>query len=147
MAYRGPFRPKNTSKYRGDPTKIVYRSLWELKFMRYLDSHESILEWASEEIIIPYRSPLDRKVHRYFPDFYVKFKDKDNQINTMIVEIKPYSQVKEPVKKDKVTKRYISEVRTYGVNSAKWKAAEEFCADRKWQFKIMTEKELGIGKA
>ena len=147
MAYKGPFRPKNLSKYRGDPTKIVYRSLWELKFMRYLDSNESILEWASEEIVIPYRSPLDRKVHRYFPDFYVKFKDKDNQINTMIVEIKPYSQVKEPVKKDKVTKRYINEVRTYGVNSAKWKAAEEFCADRKWQFKIMTEKELGIGKA
>ena len=146
MAYKGKFKPYNINKYVGNPTNIVYRSLWELKFMRYLDSNENIIEWGSEEIAIPYMSPLDRRIHRYFVDFYVKYKDKNNQINTMLVEIKPAVQVKEPVKKAKATKKYIAELRTYGVNTAKWEAAQRFCAERKWQFKIMTEKELGIGK-
>lgn len=144
MAYKGKFRPHNSQKYKGDPTNIVYRSLWELKFMRYLDSHPSIIQWSSEEIVIPYISPKDRKVHRYFPDFWIKYTDKNQTINTMLVEIKPSSQCRPPVLQEKVTKKYIKEVMTYGVNSAKWKAAEQFCADRKWQFKIMTEKDLGI---
>lgn len=147
MAYKGKFNPHNPQKYKGNPTNIIYRSLWELKFMRYLDSHPNVLEWSSEEIIIPYVSPVDRRIHRYFPDFLVKIKNKENIINTILVEIKPAKQVKPPVLQEKVTKRYINEVMTYGVNSAKWKAAEEFCSDRKWQFKIMTEKELGIGKS
>lgn len=146
MAYKGRFKPDNSKKYKGDPTNIVYRSMWELKFMRYLDSHDSILEWASEEIVIPYYSPVDKKMHRYFVDFYVKYQDKNGQINTMLVEIKPAIQTKEPVKKEKVTRKYINELKTFGVNTAKWKAATEYCADRNWQFKIMTEKELGIGK-
>lgn len=114
--------------------------------MRYLDSHPSILEWASEEIIIPYYSPIDKKVHRYFPDFWVKTISSDNQINTMIIEIKPDKQTKQPVKQDKITRRYITELKTFGVNTAKWKAAEQFCKEKKWQFKVLTEKELGIGK-
>lgn len=146
MAYKGRFHPKNIEKYKGDPTNIIYRSLWELRFMRYLDSHPSILEWASEEIIIPYYSPIDKKVHRYFPDFWVKTISSDNQINTMIIEIKPDKQTKQPVKQDKITRRYITELKTFGVNTAKWKAAEQFCKEKKWQFKVLTEKELGIGK-
>lgn len=114
--------------------------------MRYLDSHPSITEWASEEIAIPYYSPVDKKIHRYFPDFWVRTKTADNQINTMIVEIKPDVQTRQPTRKEKVTRRYINELKTYGVNTAKWKAAEEFCAERKWQFKVLTEKELGLNK-
>ena len=144
MAYKGRFRPNNPEKYKGNPTNIIYRSLWEFKFMRYLDTHPNVLEWSSEEIVIPYVSPIDNRYHRYFPDFYVKMKDAENKINTMLIEIKPLAQVKEPKRPEKVTRKYFAEVKTYGINSAKWKAAEQFCADRKWQFKIMTEKELGI---
>jgi hypothetical protein len=146
MAYKGKFRPKNPEKYKGNPTNIIYRSLWELRFMRHLDTHPSILQWASEEITIPYVSPIDNRIHRYFPDFWVKMKDKTGAINTMLVEIKPYKQVKEPVRQDKITRRYINEVKTYGINSAKWRAAEQFCLDKKWQFKILTEKDLGLDK-
>jgi hypothetical protein len=147
MAYKGRFKPHNPQKYRGNPTNIIYRSLWELRFMRYLDSHSDVIEWSSEEIIIPYISPVDNRYHRYFPDFYVKMKDQNNQINTMLIEIKPKSQVKAPVNKsDKVTKRFLNEVFTYGINTAKWKAAEEYCQNRRWQFKILTEHELGVGK-
>lgn len=146
MAYKGKFHPKFPQKYKGDPNNIIYRSLWELRFMRYLDSHPSITEWASEEIAIPYYSPVDKKIHRYFPDFWVRTKTADNQINTMIVEIKPDVQTRQPTRKEKVTRRYINELKTYGVNTAKWKAAEEFCAERKWQFKVLTEKELGLNK-
>lgn len=145
MSYKGKFRPKQPEKYKGDPTNIIYRSLWELRFMRHLDQHPGVIQWASEEVIIPYISPLDNRVHRYFPDFWVRTKDANGVINTMIVEIKPNAQTKVPVKKEaKITRRYVNEVKTYGVNTAKWKAAEQFCADRNWQFKILTEKELGV---
>ena len=69
MAYKGKYRPTHPSKYRGKPTNIIYRSLWELKFMKYCDSNKNILEWGSEEVIVPYRSPIDNRYHRYFPDF------------------------------------------------------------------------------
>lgn len=144
MAYKGRFKPKHPEKYIGDPTNIIYRSLWELKVMKHLDEHNSILKWGSEEIIIPYVSPVDNRVHRYFPDFYVKSIGVDGKINTTIIEVKPAIQTKEPEKKTKKTRKYINEVMTWGVNQAKWKAAEEFCKDRKWTFKIMTEKEIGI---
>lgn len=72
MSTKGFFKPRNPKKYRGDPTKIVYRSSWELKFMGYLDAHSDVVEWASEEFSIPYRSPIDNRIHRYFPDFLVK---------------------------------------------------------------------------
>jgi len=145
MSYSGKFRPSNYSKYKGDPTKIVYRSLWELKFMNYCDKNENILEWGSEEFFIPYRSPKDNKIRRYFPDFYIKFKERTGKIKRMVVEIKPYKQTQEPNKNPKKkTKNWMNEVVTYGVNQAKWKAAKEFCDDRQWEFKILTEHELGI---
>ena len=112
--------------------------------MNWLDQNESIIEWGSEEIVIPYRSPVDNKIHRYFPDFYVKVKQKDDIIKVMILEIKPQKQTQPPPKRKKVTKQYINEVVTWGVNEAKWKAATEFCLDRGWQFKVLTEKDLGI---
>ena len=144
MAYSGRFLPKNPQKYRGDPTNIIYRSTWERRVMNWLDTTENIVEWGSEELIIPYRSPTDGKIHRYFPDFYVKVRQKDATIRVMILEIKPHKQTIEPVKKSRVTKQYIQEVVTYGTNQAKWKAATEFCADRGWTFKVLTEHDLGI---
>jgi len=144
MSYKGYFKPKNPSKYLGDPTGIIYRSLWELKFMQYLDSHPNIVNWASEEFCIPYISPIDNKIHRYFPDFYVKKMTKEGNLETMVVEIKPKSQSVAPEPKNTRTRKYIREVMTWGVNSAKWKAAEEYCKDRKWKFVVLTEKELGI---
>jgi len=142
--YKGKFTPKNTKKYKGDPTNIIYRSLWERKVMRYLDENPNVLEWSSEEIAIPYVSPLDNRVHRYFPDFVVKAKTKDGIIKTLLLEVKPKAQTKEPTKQSKMTRRYITEVKTWGVNQAKWKSAIEFCADRMWEFKLITEDDLGI---
>lgn len=144
MSYKGFFRPTNPSKYKGDPTQIVYRSLWELKLMTYLDGHKDVIEWASEEFCIPYRSPIDGKTHRYFPDFWMKKKNRDGMMETVVVEVKPEKQTRPPEPQKKRTKRYITEVTTWGINNAKWQAAERFCVQKGWKFIIMTEKELGI---
>lgn len=144
MSYQGKYRPSNTKKYRGNPTNIIYRSLWERKFMVYCDKNENILEWGSEEIAIPYRSPLDNRIHRYFPDFYIKYKDANGKIRRSLIEVKPYRQTQQPPILEKKTKGYIYEVAEYAKNQAKWSAAKEFCEDRRWEFKIFTEKELGI---
>jgi len=143
-SYKGFFRPKNPLKYKGDPSGIVFRSSWELKFMNYLDAHPDVLEWSSEEFAIPYRSPVDGRVHRYFPDFWVKQKNINGDIETVVVEIKPKKQTQPPVVQTRRTKRYINEVMTWGVNSAKWQAAEEYCNERRWKFRIFTEQHLGI---
>lgn len=144
MAYSGKFFPKNPSKYRGDVHNIWYRSLWERKAMVYFDDNPSIIEWASEELIIPYKSPLDNRWHRYFPDFIIKVKTRSEEIKVIVVEVKPASQTKPPEYGKKATKRYISEIATWGVNEAKWNAAVEYCKDRNWEFQIITENELGI---
>ena len=144
MSYTGLFKPRNPGKYKGDPSNIIYRSSWELKLMSYLDAHPDVLLWASEEFFIPYKSPVDSKIHRYYPDFYIKRKNTSGIVETLIVEVKPKSQTTPPKKQSKVTKKYINEVTTFGINSAKWKAAEDYCHDRKWKFMLMTEKELGI---
>jgi hypothetical protein len=142
--YKGRYSPKNPEKYKGDPTGIIYRSLWERKLMVYLDENKSIIQWSSEEIAIPYLSPLDNRYHRYFPDFYIKAIDKNGNITEQLLEVKPKKETTEPKKKKRITKQYITEVTTWGKNQAKWKAAEEYCLDRGWQFKLITEKELGI---
>ena len=146
MSYKGRYRPNNPLKYKGDYKNIIYRSLWELKFMKYCDSNQNILEWGSEEFFLPYRSPLDNRVHRYFPDFYIKVRENTGKIKKMIIEVKPLRQCMEPQRQKKKTRGYIYEVREYAKNQAKWKAAEEYCLDRGLEFKILTEKELGISK-
>lgn len=140
MSYSGYFRPKNPNKYKGDPTNIIYRSSWELKLMLYLDAHPDIVKWASEEFCIPYRSPVDNKIHRYFPDMWAK---KTNG-EVYLIEVKPLYQVEKPKKEGKSKKKYLNEVLTYGVNQEKWKMAREYCADRGWEFIVLTEKELNI---
>ena len=142
MSYKGRFRPKNHKKYKGDPTKVYYRSLWERRFMHYCDNTPSILEWNSEEIIIPYVSPLDNRIHRYFPDFYIKVRNVSGTVRREIIEVKPKRQCEPPKKPQRQTKKYLREVATYGVNQAKFKAAEEYCKNRKYNFRILTEDHL-----
>ena len=144
MSYKGKYYPSFPRKYKGDPTNIIYRSLWERKFMVYCDKNQNILEWASEEIAIPYRSPIDNRVHRYFPDFYMKVKETNGKIKNYVIEVKPAKQTKPPAKPKRQTKGYIREAYEYARNQAKWKMAKEYCADRQWEFKAVTEKELGI---
>jgi hypothetical protein len=144
MAYSGKFTPKNPQKYIGDYNNIVYRSSWEARVMNWLDRNDNIVSWNSEELIIPYVSPADNRFHRYFPDFLVKLKTKDGKFKTMLIEIKPKKQTVPPEPRKRVTKQYINEVVTYGVNQAKWQAANEFCLDRGWEFRVMTEDDLGL---
>ena len=143
MAYKGKFSPKNPWKYKGDPTNIIFRSLWELRVMKYLDENTAVIEWSSEELAIPYICPTDNRRHRYFPDFIVKAATKDG-VQTMILEVKPKKETREPKKRKKATRQYITEVMTWGKNQAKWAAAREYCADRGWVFKLITEDHLGI---
>lgn len=140
--YQGTFKPRNPEKYRGDPTNIVYRSSWELRLMSYFDTHQDVLWWSSEERIILYRSPIDNRVHRYFPDFLINKRGSDGKTETVMVEVKPRAQTAAPVRQSKQSRKYLNEVMTYGVNQAKWKAAEEYCNDRGWKFLIMTEHEI-----
>ena len=141
---KSKFKPSNPQKYQGDPENIICRSSWERKFCKWCDLNENIMEWGSEEFWIPYVSPVDRRVHRYFPDFIIKVKESTGQVKTYVIEVKPKRQTMEPKKKSRVTKSYIYECKTYAVNQAKWKAATEFCEDRRIEFKIITEEELGI---
>lgn len=144
MSYKGKYKPSYPKKYKGDPTNIIYRSLWERKFMVYCDTNERILEWGSEEVFVWYKSPIDGKAHRYFPDFYIKVQEANGSIKKYLVEIKPLKQTVPPPKPQRQTKRYISEVYEYAKNQSKWEAAREWCADRGYEFKVITEKELGI---
>ena len=144
MAYKGRYNPVNPKKYKGNPQNIIYRSLWERKFMVYCDTNDKVLEWGSEEIIIPYISPWDGKVHRYFPDFYIKVKQSDGNLKKFIIEVKPKKQTRPPKPVVRKTKRWINEVRTFGINDAKWKHATKWCKDNNMEFKILTEEELGI---
>ena len=112
--------------------------------MQSLDDNINVLRWASEEVIIPYISPVDNRPHRYFPDFYVEAKNPDGTIKKMLLEVKPKAQTKPPSVPKRKTKRYITEVMTWGVNEAKWKAAENYANDRGWEFIVLTENHLGI---
>ena len=139
-SYKGIYRPTYPKKYVGDPNRIVYRSLLERRFMLYCDRTEDIVNWASEEISIPYISPIDKKLHRYYPDFIVK----TSKGKKLIIEIKPYRQTAQPKAPKRKTKSYLREQLEYIKNNAKWKAAKAFCEDKGFEFKILTEKELGV---
>ena len=143
MSYKGKYKPKNPDKYLGDPTKITYRSLWERRFMVFCDGNDSVISWGSEEVVIPYISPIDNRKHRYFVDFIVETKNKKGFKEVTLIEVKPKAQCKEPTKNNKKpTRRFIREVARWGVNSAKWKAATEFEENKGWKFKILTEDDL-----
>lgn len=143
--YKGKYRVIDPTKYKGNIQDVVYRSSWELRFMKWCDTNPNVLEWGSETTIIPYKSPVDNKLHRYFVDFYIKVRHKNNGVGKYLVEIKPEKFTKPPNIPKKKTKRFINEVFTYGTNQAKWKQANEYCLDRGWQFLVLTENDLGLG--
>jgi hypothetical protein len=140
--YSGKYVPKNRHKYRGDINNIVWRSSWELRFLKYLDTNDAVIEYASEEIVVPYISPIDNKPHRYYVDFFVKMKRPDGTIKQYLVEVKPAAQTIQPKKPKRITESYIQAVNTYLVNKAKWKAAELFCEKYGLEFMVLTEYQL-----
>tara|TARA_B100000073_G_C23434246_1_gene452593 strand:+ start:65 stop:511 length:447 start_codon:yes stop_codon:yes gene_type:complete len=143
MAYKGKYIPINPKKYVGNSSQVIYRSLWERKLMVYCDRNDNIIEWGSEEVIVPYRSPWDGKIHRYFPDFYMKVKQTNGTYKKFIIEVKPKAQCKEPTKTPKrKTRKWYKEVQTWGINQAKWKSATDYCENRGMEFKILTEDHL-----
>lgn len=144
MANKGKFFPKNVDKYKGDAKKIIHRSSWEKQFMILLDRDQRVIQWASESFAIAYRSPIDNKVHRYYPDFIATIKHKSGLEKTYIIEIKPHRETQPPkinnTKKKKKT--ILTEQITYARNKAKFEAAEKFCTKNGWEFKIITEKHM-----
>ena len=141
--YKGWFNPRQPTKYKCDADNIVYRSTWERRVMKWLDEHPNVLWWSSEELAVPYKSPIDNKMHRYFPDFIAKMRLKDGKVMTYIIEVKPMAQTKMPIQKRK-TKRFLQEMATYAVNQEKWRAADVFCQEHGWKFLVVTEQELGL---
>ena len=144
VTYKGKYRVKNYKKYKGDPTGVIYRSLWERKFMKWCDGNPNILEWWSEELAIPYYDPVQKKWRRYFPDFWMKVKEKNGKVESYLVEVKPKRQVEGPKPQKRKTKKYLREVFDYATNQAKWQAAQEYCNDRLWKFMLVTERELKV---
>ena len=141
--YKGKFVPTDPKKYKGNPRNIIYRSMWERNVMVQFDRNENIVEWSSEEVVIPYVSPWDNQIHRYYPDFYLKVKAGRKEI-VHIIEIKPKKQTVPPKTPNRKTKNYLNEVKTWGVNTAKWKAAEAYCEKRGWNWAIWTEDTLRL---
>lgn len=141
MAYKSKFKPKNPQKYIGNPSNIICRSLWERTFCKYLDENINVLRWSSEELNIPYVSPIDNKIHMYYPDFLFEVK-KNNLVETIVVEIKPEKQTKEPFKGQKSNRTFVTEMVQYQINTSKWESAKNFCNKNGWKFMILTEKNL-----
>jgi hypothetical protein len=144
MFHKRIYKPLFPEKYAGDPTCIIMRSSWETRFASWCDKNPSVIKWSSEETIIPYRCPTDDKVHRYFVDFKIQIKNKDGLLKTYLIEVKPAKQTQPPVYPGRNTQRYLTESMTFIKNQAKWKAATEWAKDRGYEFKIITEYELGL---
>lgn len=141
---KGIFKPTNPSKYKGNVTHIVYRSSWELSLFMKLDKNPDIIQWSSEETVIPYKSPVDGKLHRYFPDVWIKTKTKDGTIQESIIEIKPFKETIQPIQGEKSKRAFTKEVLTFVTNTAKWESARRYCEQKNMKFLILTENELGI---
>jgi hypothetical protein len=138
------WKPRNPDKYVGNSKNIVSRSSWETKAMNWLDLNESVTCWNSEEISIQYLSPLDNKIHRYYPDFLARMKLRNGQEKTYMIEVKPAAERVPPTTKNK--KLYVEQMQTYLVNKAKWEAADAFCKEKDIQFIVIDEYDLSIKK-
>lgn len=144
--HQGKWAPRNPGKYQGDVNNIIYRSSWELKAFIWFDLNPSILKWASEELVIPYWSPADQRMRRYFPDFVIQYKTNTGGVGNAVVEVKPAAQRSMPKVPKKQTQKYLNEVVTYATNQAKWEAATKWCDEKGWRFVILDEYDLGIKK-
>jgi len=139
---QGLYTPRHPEKYKGNINNIVYRSSWEYSFCQFLDNNPNIVEWGSEVVAIPYVKPTDRKVHRYFPDFYIKYKNKHGHVIQEIIEIKPEEQTRTPTMRGRKREQLLVESIQYVINIAKWKAANQWCKQHGVNFRILTEKQL-----
>ena len=143
MAYKGRYKIKKPEKYIGDHANVVYRSLWERQTFKWCESSPRVKAWNSEEVVVPYKSTHDKKIHRYFVDLLIEM---DNG-NIVLVEIKPKKWTQRPLTRTRKSKKYINEVMTYITNQDKWKAANKYAKHNGWKFQIWTEdtlKNLGI---
>lgn len=139
---QGKFNPKNPKKYRGS-LPIIYRSSLELSACRYLDNSNNVITWGSESVIIPYQSPIDGKIHRYFVDLVAEIKMKDESIKKVLIEVKPERQTKPPtITARKKQSTILYEKYTYATNLQKWKAAKEWCEKKGYLFLIFNENHL-----
>lgn len=140
---QGFFQPKNPQKYIGNLKNIVFRSSWELRLMRWCDASPQVVKWNSEDIVIPYLSPIDQSMHRYFVDFIVQIQ-KDGVLKNYLIEIKPHEQTMPPKKSR--SKYYQKNVETWLINQAKWAAAKKWAEANGCEFVIMDEYSLGLAK-
>ena len=140
---QGIYKCKFPEKYKGNVNNICYRSGLELKAFRFFDYNANVIEWASEETIIPYANPLTGRTSRYFVDVYAKMRDRNGEIKKYLIEIKPHSQTLPPVQKNRKTKTLIYQQAEYIKNQAKWQAAQQFSKARNMNFVLLTEKHLG----
>jgi len=143
MSYKGKYTIKKPEKYAGDPSKVIYRSLWERNAFRWCESNPKVKLWNSEEVVIPYKYSVDQRLHRYYVDLLIEMDNK----KIYLVEIKPKKDTTPPKKKSRKTKKYIQESLTFIKNQDKWKAASEFAEHNGWHFQVWTEetlKNLGI---
>jgi hypothetical protein len=137
---QGVFVCKNKEKYKGT-TPIIYRSSYELSFMKWADNNPGVVSWGSETIIIPYQNPMTGKLHRYFVDFNITLKTKDSVIKKYLIEIKPHNQTIPP-KPGRNTKALLRRQAEYVKNQCKWKSAQEWCKKKSYEFCVLTEKHL-----
>ena len=143
MSYKGRYTIKCPGKYAGDAKKVVYRSLWERQAFKWCENNKNIKLWNSEEIVIPYKYEVDKKLHRYYVDLLIQMKNGD----TYLIEIKPKKETIPPKKPKRKSKKYTKEVLTYVKNTNKWSAASDFADAKGWKFQVWTEetlKNLGI---
>ena len=146
-AKKGVYALKNPAKYIGPKTEggVLFRSSWEERMFYYMDHNLNVIEWSSEELIIPYVFRLDGKVHKYYPDIVAKIQTRDG-IQMFIVEVKPAKQTVEPTKPKNRSldrkKKFDKEMFVYIKNSDKWTAARKYCEERGYRFEIFTEKEI-----
>ena len=138
MAYKGKYKIKNPDKYIGNPNTVVFRSLWERNTFRWCENNPKVKLWNSEEIVVPYKSTVDKRLHRYFVDLLIQMDNKE----TYLIEIKPKSQTLPPKKRSRKTKKYINEQLTYIKNNDKWEAADAFAKHKGWKFQVWTEETL-----
>jgi hypothetical protein len=138
----GIYVPKNPEKYKGR-LPIITRSGWENQVCQWLDINPSILEWASESLSIQYFNPIKQTISRYYPDFVVKVRNKEGNIDTLIIEVKPFKETRPPDNRGKKSiKTKLNEEKKWIVNKSKWKAAVSYCERHGYKFKLLTEKEL-----
>jgi len=137
---KGLFTPKNPEKYVGNIRKIMYRSSWEMDFMKFLDNNTKVKKWGSEIIAIPYIKPTTGKVHKYYPDFYIEYIDhKTGKISQDLIEVKPEKQIRKPTIRGKSKKTQLFEALAWSVNMAKWKSAKLFCDKYGFNWRVISE--------